>query len=270
MIHGVINLLALAHGMNQGKIHEGLFAVAELGLLGFLWYLGCLMMVWGRTHGTQRSKTKETGPSEAAMQMTVSMSCGKARTSEYDGNAANPSRVRIVAGTPCKRKSRKKPGCQKGGLNYTAGCKFLDAWASLTLMERSHLLRCCYQENCPKQDESGGSTLWNICGQGVCIQRFCEILASSQRTVRRMTAGQPDLRTAVGGKQQPRLALQTLKCDHFFRNLQDSAAEPMPEEAQMYPKAHVPSGKSGVSGVSGVSAGMGEKRNMQEIDAWEH
>ena len=44
----------------------------------------------------------------------------------------------------------------------------------------------------------------------------------------------------------------------------------MPEEAQMHPKAHVPSGKSRVSGVSGVSAGMVKKRNMQEIDVWEH
>ena len=103
-------------------------------------------------------------------------------------------------------------------------------------LERSHLLRCCYQENCPKQDESGGGIQWNICGQSVCFQRFCEVLGSSQRTIRRMTAGQPDLRTAVGGKQQPRLALQTLKCDHFFRNLDASAAEPMPEKPRCTPK----------------------------------
>ena len=217
-------------------------------------------------HTEKQDKRDRTINLEAAMQMTVSMSCGKATTTDYDANAANPSRIRTVVGSPCKRKSCKKPGCQKGGLNYTACSKFLGAWASLTLMERSHLLRCCYQENCPKQDESGGGIQWNICGQSVCFQRFCEVLGSSQRTIRRMTAGQPDLRTAVGGKQQPRLALQTLKCDHFFRNLHASAAEPMPEEAQMYPKARV----SGVSGVSGVSAGIVKKRNMQEIDAWEH
>ena len=60
--------------------------------------------------------------------------------------------------------------------------KFLDAWASLTLMERSHLLRCCYQENCQKQDESGVSGVpgvqWNICGQSVCFQCFCKVLGS--------------------------------------------------------------------------------------------
>jgi len=43
----------------------------------------------------------------------------------------------------------------------------------------------------------------------------------------------------------------------------------MPEEAQMYPRARAPSA-SGVSAVSGVSAGIVKKRNMQEIDAWEH
>ena len=259
MIHGVINLLALfvccgGAGVVGVSVVSG---VPDDGVGQDPWH-------------TEKQDKRDRTIGSCNANDSIHVMWQSQNYSEYDGNAANPSRVRTVAGTPCKRKSRKKPGCQKGGLNYTAGCKFLDAWASLTLMERSHLLRCCYQENCPKQDESGGSTLWNICGQGVCIQRFCEILASSQRTVRRMTAGQPDLRTAVGGKQQPRLALQTLKCDHFFRNLQDSAAEPMPEEAQMYPKAHVPSGKSGVSGVSGVSAGMGEKRNMQEIDAWEH
>ena len=52
-------------------------------------------------------------------------------------------------------------------------------------------------------------------------------------------------------------------------NPQMPAAEPMPEEAQMYPKARALSA-SGVSGVSGVSAGIAKKRNMQEIDAWEH
>ena len=215
-------------------------------------------------HTEKQDKRDRTINLEAAMQMTVSMSCGKATTSDYDANAANPSRIRTVVGGPCKRKFCKKPGCQKGGLNYTACSKFLDAWASLTFMERSHLLRCCYQENCPKQDVSGGGggIQWNICGQSVCFQRFCEVLGSSQRTIRRMVAGQPDLRTAVGGKQQPRLALQTLKCDHFFRNLHASAAEPMPEEAQMYPKARVPAA-SGVSGVSGVSAGIVKKRNKQ-------
>ena len=225
-------------------------------------------------HTEKQDKRDRTINLEAAMQMTVSMSCGKATTSDYDANAANPSRIRAVVGGPCKRKSCKKPGCQKGGLNFTACSKFLDAWASLTLMERSHLLRCCYQENCSRQDESGVSGVpgvqWNICGQSVCFQRFCEVLGSSQRTIRRMAAGQPDLRTAVGGKLQPRLALQTLKCDHFFRNLHASAAEPMPEEAQMYPKARVPAASGVSGGVSGVSAGIVKKRNMQQIDAWEH
>jgi len=68
MIHGVINLLAMAHGIKGMKmIHGGLFAVTELLMfLEFLWYLGCLMMVW--THGTQRSRTKETGPSTWKLQ----------------------------------------------------------------------------------------------------------------------------------------------------------------------------------------------------------
>ena len=96
-------------------------------------------------HTEKQDKRDRTINLEAAMQMTVSMSRGKATTSDYDANAANPSRIRTVVGTPCKRKSRKKPGCEKGGLNFTACSKFLDAWASLTPMERSHLLRCCYQ-----------------------------------------------------------------------------------------------------------------------------
>ena len=71
-------------------------------------------------HTEKQDKRDRTINLEAAMQMTISMSCGRARTSEYDANAANPSRIRTVVGTPCKRKSRKKPGCQEGGLNYTA------------------------------------------------------------------------------------------------------------------------------------------------------
>jgi len=65
MIHGVINLLALAHDLNQGKIHGGLFAVTKLK---FLWCLECLMMMWSSAHGTQRSRTKETEPSTWKLQ----------------------------------------------------------------------------------------------------------------------------------------------------------------------------------------------------------
>ncbi|CAK9043069.1 unnamed protein product [Durusdinium trenchii] len=148
----------------------------------------------------------------------------------------------------------------------------MEKWVKLPLPDRSHLLRCnYYQDNSviARDAEAVKETVeWHMCGYAICFQRFCEILGSSQRTVRRLISGQPDLRLSKSGfGSQSRAAVQTAKCDHFFRTLHASAAEPMPEEAQMYPKAKQLGSHSGVQ----VSRSSGvQKRDMTSIDAWEH
>ena len=61
MIHGVINLLA-------GEDPWRFVSCGGAGVDGVSVVSGCLMMVWGRTHGTQRSRAKETGPSTWKLQ----------------------------------------------------------------------------------------------------------------------------------------------------------------------------------------------------------
>ena len=72
MIQGVINLLALAHGINQGKIHGDLFAVTKL--VSGVPHDGVEQDPW---HTEKQDKSDRTINLEAAMQMTLSCHVAK-------------------------------------------------------------------------------------------------------------------------------------------------------------------------------------------------
>ncbi|CAK9102316.1 unnamed protein product, partial [Durusdinium trenchii] len=227
---------------------------------------------WASNPGSKLTTHNSQIHLDAALRLASDLAPIAKEASQYDTNGACPKRLGCVLSSNCKRKHCARPGCKAGVISHQEVCSFMEKWVKLPLPDRSHLLRCnYYQDNSviARDAEAVKETVeWHMCGYAICFQRFCEILGSSQRTVRRLISGQPDLRLSKSGfGSQSRAAVQTAKCDHFFRTLHASAAEPMPEEAQMYPKAKQLGSHSGVQ----VSRSSGvQKRDMTSIDAWEH
>ncbi|CAK9056383.1 Uncharacterized protein SCF082_LOCUS30386 [Durusdinium trenchii] len=227
---------------------------------------------WASNPGSKLTTHNSQIHLDAALRLASDLAPIAKEASQYDTNGACPKRLGCVLSSNCKRKHCARPGCKAGVISHQEVCSFMEKWVKLPLPDRSHLLRCnYYQDNSviATDAEAVKETVeWHMCGYAICFQRFCEILGSSQRTVRRLISGQPDLRLSKSGfGSQSRAAVQTAKCDHFFRTLHASAAEPMPEEAQMYPKAKQLGSHSGVQ----VSRSSGvQKRDMTSIDAWEH
>lgn len=70
---------------------------------------------------------------------------------------------------------------------------------------------------------------WNLAGVKVCFNNFCALLGTSGPTIRKMIAGLPDLRRAVGPAGKQLAAPQAQHVDFWFYELYQSAAEPLPE-----------------------------------------
>ena len=219
---------------------------------------------------------------DESLHLAAAMATGKQSPNQYDANCANPARVKTICQRHCKQAKCTRPGCQASAINWSHCLHFLKQWSGLTAEERGHLLRC-NMEDCQAAGEKMEKIQWHMCGLQVCFPRFCDVLGSSQRTIRKLISGQPDLRSIkTPGAKQPRQGNQSQKCDHFFRALHMSAAEPLPEEAQMYPK---PKGRSEVlqschsevlkaSGSSARHESSSKsaitRKDLQEINAWEH
>ena len=87
------------------------------------------------------------------------------------------------------------------------------------------------------------SSRWTPGPHGSLLRHRC--VSGALRTLRDMLAGTPDMRKSRLGKcLEPALrpAVQTMKVDTFFRQLHSSAAEPMPEEEQVFPAIFMQAG----------------------------
>ena len=223
------------------------------------------------------------------LNLAAAMSTGKQSPNQYDSNCTNAARVKMVCIRRCKQAKCTRPGCQANAINWSHCLHFLKQWSGLTVEERGHLLRCGMEDCEATSGDKLEKIQWHLCGLQVCFARFCDVMGSSQRTIRKLISGQPDLRSIkTAGAKQPRPAHQGQKCDHFFRALHMSAAEPMPEEAQMYPKPRggsavprfcgsaVGEAASGSAGHAPSSAKVSAckpvitRKDLQEINAWEH
>ena len=131
-----------------------------------------------------------------------------------------------------------------------------DGFWSLTQEERGHLMRVLYvaarqsgaqgpgspgvQESSLELEEAACSRqcrriLWKLNGKRVCYKAFCQLLGTGTVGLRRMIAGQPDMRksTLFGERcPAPRPTPQRDAVDFFFMELYNSAAESMPEDAR--------------------------------------
>ena len=186
------------------KIHGGLLLRMTFQLM--------VTACWWRIHGLIHL--------DAALRLASDLAPIAKEASQYDTNGACPKRLGRVLSSNCKRKHCARPGCKAGVISHQEVCSFMEKWVKLPLPDRNHLLRCnYYQDNnvIARDAEAVKETVeWHMCGSAICFQRFCEILGSSQRTVRKMISGQPDLRLSKSGfGSQSRAAVQTAKCDHF-------------------------------------------------------
>ena len=139
-------------------------------------------------------------------------------------------KVSFILSVPDAASARKScgiPTCQAQKLSFSPVKAFLDNYWSLTDEERGFLLR-----SSQTTVEGRQRNHWYICGARVCFSRFCQIIGSSQRTVRNLLNGRPNMqKKGIGGEKvkQPKMATQMAKCHVFFQQLHQSSAVPDPD-----------------------------------------
>ena len=67
---------------------------------------------------------------------------------------------------------------------------------------------------------------WQLCGKQVCVTGFCHIFGMTRRSLYKKVRGIPDKRSLPQCRSIPK----TSNVDLFFRQLYESAAEPIPNE----------------------------------------
>ena len=126
---------------------------------------------------------------------------GEKPLNAFELNGQNAARVQNILRSSC-RKGCTRPGCRPNAIPQNETMAFLRTYWSLTGEERSHLLRCLYYgglQDCgadsavTKSDQINMKTAWHIMGTQVCFSRFCTVIGSSQRTIRKSIAGLQEL-----------------------------------------------------------------------------
>lgn len=163
--------------------------------------------------------------------------------SHHAANGCNPTLVqrRLAAGaTHCN--CHKRCWREVKLVELRAIC---DGFWSLAQEERGHLIRVLYiagssgvQESSLEFEEAVrgkrcGRIHWKLNGKQVCFKAFCQLLGAGTVGLRRMIAGQPDMRkSSIFGERcpAPRPTPQRDAVDFFFMELYNSAAESMPED----------------------------------------
>ena len=69
-------------------------------------------------------------------------------------------------------------------------------------------------------------TQLEICGSHICIEAFCRLLGMSRKRFYKLVNGEADLRTKESGTR-PTFCPKQAQVDEFFRDLYQSAAEPL-------------------------------------------
>ena len=69
-------------------------------------------------------------------------------------------------------------------------------------------------------------TQLEICGSHICVESFCRLLGMSRKRFYKLVNGEPDLRTKESGTR-PTFCPKQAQVDEFFRDLYQSAAEPL-------------------------------------------
>ena len=93
-----------------------------------------------------------------------------------------------------------------------------------------HAFTSCQGQHCANPDSAANQKQdrfsLHVNGQSMCVQCFCSLLGIGRRRFYKLRDGDPDLRTQASG-QVPKSCPKQDEVDDFFRDLYQSAAEPL-------------------------------------------
>ena len=151
----------------------------------------------------------------------------KTAFNEYELKGADPVDCKARWNQGCPRKCNLE-GCKPRALQLKDLQSLCRCFWGISSHERAQLLQATYS------DSRGEKMTYFIGETRVCFPNFCSKLRTSQITIRKLLHGTPDMRQSASGKfsygGRPRDAVATGKCDVFFQQLHQGAAEPLPED----------------------------------------
>ena len=161
--------------------------------------------------------------------LLLQRSTTKEKNTQFEAKGCGSESVKKRWLKGCPRKC-KLEGCCPKAIRLADLQALCSAFWSISVEERIHLLQATFGDEEKKLTKSH----YFVGETRVCFHNFCAKLGTSQPTMRKYIKGQPDMRTNVGRKKQNfdsvRDGRATMKCDHFFQELHQSAAEAMPED----------------------------------------
>ena len=164
------------------------------------------------------------------------------KVNSYESNGMDPERLKkvLAAGGSCRNKCMEK-------VTFHDALGWCKAFHSAGEERRRMLIYSLYHPadsdfDWSRVTESGGSSVLGsagvastakadrtplqVNGMALCVQCFCSLLGIGRRSYYRMVHGEPDMRKSESGRV-PRNCPQQAQVEVFFRDLYQSAAEPL-------------------------------------------
>ena len=140
----------------------------------------------------------------------------------FETKGGDPDECRKRWAQPCPRKC-KMEGCKAKGIRLADLQALCSCFWKISQNERCQLLQATYGDASQKGPERQ-KVEYYIGDAQVCFHNFCSKLGSSQNTIRKLMAGQPDMRTCSFGQHsfgsRPRDALAVTTSSKSFTSLQ--------------------------------------------------
>ena len=162
-------------------------------------------------------------------ELALSSTAGNKASSKYQENGMDEKRILQVLAEGCK--------CKLNCLSAFKASEVIAWCKAFHLADDTKLRMCLFSLYHPEGTEwsqeasltiSGRSsrTQLEICGSHICIEAFCRLLGMSRKRFYKLVNGEADLRTKESGTR-PTFCPKQAQVDEFFRDLYQSAAEPL-------------------------------------------
>ena len=162
-------------------------------------------------------------------ELALSSTAGNKVSSKYQENGMDERRILEVLAEGCK--------CKNNCLSAFKASEVIAWCKAFHLADDTKLRMCLFSLYHPEATEwsqeasltiSGRSsrTQLEICGSHICVESFCRLLGMSRKRFYKLVNGEPDLRTKESGTR-PTFCPKQAQVDEFFRDLYQSAAEPL-------------------------------------------
>ena len=162
-------------------------------------------------------------------ELALSSTAGNKVSSKYQENGMDERRILEVLAEGCK--------CKNNCLSAFKASEVIAWCKAFHLADYTKLRMCLFSLYHPEATEwsqeasltiSGRSsrTQLEICGSHICVESFCRLLGMSRKRFYKLVNGEPDLRTKESGTR-PTFCPKQAQVDEFFRDLYQSAAEPL-------------------------------------------